>query len=244
MSLLLFTDEERALVDDLSQAAGELWSASEKLEVVNTDPRAVSLMLYRRLWSNHRGFLVLWKVNRSLEASIILRSALEVSICLAANHTMRDDFYQLLLGDLVSTLKNQIKRWREDGFEKLVADGEEQLRVQAKKVLGKPCAFNWKALADIGGQQQLYSYHKQLSMVSSHVTGLSLMRGMAGVDGAGEQLNDRLKELDGPMQIRQMMIATLIGAKFHAGMIEMPESIATIAALEERLTLVSMGWVE
>lgn len=244
MSLTIFTNEERALADDLSKAVAELWAESQKLEVLNTDPRAVSLMLYSRLWSNYRGFLLLWKEEMSLEASIILRSALEVSICLAANHAMREAFYNILLGDLVATLKGQIKRWREDGFEKLVADGEAQLRAQTKKVVGNPRAFNWKELAEIGGQKELYSYHKQLSMVSSHVTGLSLMRGIGGVDGGDKHLHDRLKEVDVPMQIRQMLIATLIGSKFHAAVIEAPGSTATFAALEKRLEAVSMGWVK
>lgn len=244
MSLLFFTDEERALVDDLSIASDKLRSESRTLEVLNTDPRAVSLMLYSRLCSNHRGFIILWNADMFLEASIILRSALEASICLAANYTMREGFYNLLLGDLVATLKSQIKHWREDGLEKLVADGEEQLRAQAKKVVGNYSSFNWKDLADIGGQQRLYSYHKQLSMVSAHVTGLSLMRGVGGADGADDHLHDQLKELDAPMQIRKMMIATLVGAKSHAAMIEAHESVANIAALEKRLETVSTGWVE
>lgn len=244
MSLLLFTDEERALVDDLSQAAVDLWSASKRLEVLNTDPRAVSLMLYSRLWSNHRSFLILWKSEMMLEASIILRSALEASICLAANHVLREDFYKLLLGDLVATLKSQIKRWRENGFQDLVVDGEKQLRALANRVIEKPRAFNWKELADISGQQQLYGYHKQLSMVSSHVTGLSLMRHVGGTDEVDEHFHGQLRELHVPMHIRQMMIALLIGAKFHAAMIETPDSIAMFAALEKRLEKVSNGWVE
>lgn len=244
MSLLAFADEERVLVDDLTAMATKLWAASKNLGVLNTDPRAVSLMLYSRLWSNYRGFLLLWKAGHSLEASIVLRSALETSICISANYVMREGFYPLLLGDLVATLKSQIKRWREDGFEGLVAGAEEHLRAVLPRAPENARAFKWQELANAGGVRELYGYHKELSMVSSHVTALSLMRGVICVDGAGEQLNRQLEELNVPMHIRQMMIAILIGAKFHAEVIEAQEQVTEIAELEQRLNAVSARWVE
>lgn len=211
--------------------------------MANTDPRFVSLMLFNRLVSNHRGFMLLWQAGEQLEAAIILRAAIETTICLAANAAMRDDFYPLLLGDLAATLKGQIKLWRELGADKLVRDSEVNLRAILPRAPEKPRAFDWLPLAEAGGQPELYRYHKELSMVALHVTAISIMRDAVGIDKGGVDLQRDWQALERPKHIRQMAISMVVGMKLHAEIIGAADFEGTAKALEERLNELSKGWV-
>jgi len=242
MSVTGLSDAEMDFFGELEKAAIDLCDFSRTIEASNTDPRAVSLMLYNRLTSNYRGFSLLWKNGRLVEAAIILRAALECTICLAANHAMRKDFYPLLLGDLVASLKGQIKLWRDHGMGKLVRDGEANLRAAMARAPEKSHAFDWQKLAAVGNQPKLYQYHRGLSATASHVTALSLLRDVVGIDGAGINLQKNWRDIERPKHIRQMAIAAVIGMKLHAELIESEKFFEIAKGLEGRLTVLSGGW--
>ena len=243
MGLLNITEAEVAFLADLDGFVDELSAHSSTIEVENTDPRCVSLMLHKRLTSNYRGFMMLWEEGRSLEAAILLRCAIECTICIAANHAVQEDFYPLLLGDLVATMKNQIKLWRDDNFEQLVKNGEARLRALAPRAPDKPHAFDWQELAAIGGQLPLYGYHKSLSIAAAHVTAISIMRGVVGADGAAVDLQDDWRDIERPKLARQMMIAMVVGLRLHAEVIGSDKFAAAGKAFDERLNEISKDWV-
>lgn len=57
------TQDELALYDDVSHLAASLWKKSGDMEGLNTDPKMFSNSLFKRLWSNHRGYTLLWNGN-------------------------------------------------------------------------------------------------------------------------------------------------------------------------------------
>jgi len=215
------TSEELEIYDEISRLADALWKESVKLEALNRDPKLFSIMLFKRLCSNHRGYTVLHNNNFFLEADIILRSGLESAICIAANFQLRDDFVTLMKSDAAHTILGQIKLHREAGAKDLVKDGEATLRfLKAKLPEGmKPNRLNWKTLAQQGKVPQLYEFHRMLSGVSSHVTGMSVLKGIIGADGSGEDAQDELRRISKRMHLMMMAGATLHGSMLHAAMI-------------------------
>jgi hypothetical protein len=167
--------EELDFLDDLTGFCKELSAYSSQLEVQSGDPKFVSLMLFQRLWGNHNGYITLWNSDHLLEGNIILRAAIEASICIAANAAMEEDFYPLLLGDLAATLKKMIKIWREMGASGLVQSYEARLRCLDVRTPEKPKSFNWEELARCGRQPVLYEWHRMLSATSAHVTAIELL---------------------------------------------------------------------
>ena len=92
---VLPTSDELVIYDEISALAAELWATSREIEGLSTDPKMFSIMLFSRLWSNHRGFTVLWNNKLFLEADIVLRSGVETAICIAANLKLKDTFVAL-----------------------------------------------------------------------------------------------------------------------------------------------------
>jgi hypothetical protein len=199
-------------------------------------------MLYRRLWSNHRGFALLWNKGLQLEADIILRSGLEVAICLAANFRKPELFGSLLRSDAASTLQGQIKIHRADGDTEMVKDSEALLRrMQSGFDPGaRPAKLDWKSLAGHGDVPRLYDWHKTLSGVSSHVTGLSVLRNVTHEGVA--LMQEELAGLTRKMHLMMMAAATLQGSTFHAGMVEHHALVEASLALAERMDVVSYEW--
>ncbi|MES3094064.1 hypothetical protein [Sphingomonas aerolata] len=236
------TRGELAIYDDISKLGERLWDISTAIEGLNTDPKMFSIMLYKRLWSNQRGYTVLWKMNLNLEANIVLRSAVEAAICIAANAMLKNDFVLLMHKDAVSTIQGQIKVHRDNDAQDAVRDGEAALRfLQAKLPSGeKPARLDWKDLALRGGVPQLYSFHRLLSSVSSHVTGLSILRGVTNerMDTGQREIS----ELERKMHLMMMAGALLQGARLHSVMIEAYAELETATALTDRLATLSMSW--
>lgn len=236
------TSDELIIFDEISQLAASLWTKSLEIVGLNTDPKMFSIMLFKRLWSNHRGFTVLWNAGLSLESDIVLRCGLEAAICIAANFNLRNDFVCLMRRDAASTLQSQIKRHRANDDLEMVRDCEATLRMlQARFPVGtKAAKLEWKSLADQGGVPQLYGFHRMLSGVSSHVTGLSVLRG-----ATGEGMADSQSELHGltrKMHLMMMAGATLQGSMLHAGMIEDETQVQAALLLINRMNDLSMIW--
>lgn len=242
MAIELTTDE-KIIVDEISKLCAELWARSEEISGLNTDPKMLSIMLFKRLWSHHRGFIVLWNAGLYLEADIILRAGLEAAICIAANFNLGTEFVGIVRQDAAFTVQSQIKLMREGGEEDAVREGEESLRMlQAGLPDGvKAAKLNWSYLADKGGVPQLYGFHKHLSGVSAHVTGLSLMRGVIAGERSAE-LNVELTALAKKMHVMMIAGATLHGALLHAGMIDDAASAKSADALITRMNDLSFAW--
>jgi hypothetical protein len=239
------TQAELALFDEISRLGAALWSKSTAFAGLSTDPKMFSVMLYKRLWSNHRGYTVLWKNSLSLEGDIILRAGLEAAICLAANLKLRDEFVSMMRADAAFTLQGQIKIHRNNGAADMVRDGENVLRdVQSKLAPGaKAAKLDWAALAKAGGVPQLYDWHRMLSGVSSHVTGLSVLTGI--VDGFRGDVGGKqktLQSLNKKMHLMMMAGATLQGSMIHAGMIEADDLLGQSLALIGKMNEVSVDW--
>lgn len=199
-------------------------------------------MLFKRLWSNHRGFTVLWNSELNIESDIVLRSGLEAAICIAANFKLRDDFVCLMHRDAAATLQGQIKWHRDNADSETVRDFEATLRnLQARFPAGtKAAKLDWKSLAEQGGVPQLYGFHRMLSGVSSHVSGLSVLRGVTG-EGMAE-LQVELRGLTRKIHLMMMAGATLKGSMLHAGMIEEDAQVEAALALTNRMNALSKSW--
>lgn len=238
------TPDERAICDDISHLGADTWAASLAIEGLNTDPKMFSIMIYSRLWSNHRGFLVLWKAGLQLEASIVLRSGIEAAIAIAALHVMGDEFITLLRKDAAYTVLRQQKKLQEEGDNAAAAEAAAHIDMllSALPEGSKATCLNWKTLAETGGMPQLYSAHRLLSGTSSHVTGLSVLHGVVS-DDESEGLQDRLKGMTRRMHLMYMAGATLHGLAVHCRMIGDAALTERADALVERMNQISFGWV-
>lgn len=236
------TKEELALYDDISELAKVLWNKTTGMRGFNTDPKMFSNALFKRLWSNHKGFTLLWNNHFRVESDIVLRSGIEAAICISAVYEMREDFLLLMRQDAAATLQGQIKMYRDEGVDKMVRDTESALRLLQKGFPEgtKAARLDWKTLAEKGGIPQLYFQHRHLSGVSSHVTGLSVMDAMGG-EGMDER-QEELRKHSRKMHLMSMACATLHGSLKHGGMIDAHDEVAQAAALIDRMNELSWDW--
>lgn len=236
------TGGELALFDDISKLAHSLWKKTLAFSGLNTDPKMHSCILFKRLWSNHRGYTLLWNNHLHLESEIILRSALEAAICLSAIVELKEEFILLLKQDAAFTLQGQIKIYRHHDEKGMVREGEQVLRLLQNGLPEgvKAVKLDWKQLAAKGQAPHLYDWHKNLSGISSHVTGLSIIPGFGG-----EGLDEQQKELRETKRVMNLMImagTTLQGSMCHARMIGDNEEMQTARGLAERMNTLSWGW--
>jgi len=238
------TQDELAIFNDITRLGESLWAESLKISGLNTDPKMFSIMLYKRLWSNHRGFALLWNNSLPLEADIVLRAGIEAAICIAACFKLGDGFLTLMRQDAAHTVMGQIKVHRANDETDLVRDGEATLRdLTAKLPEGtRPVRLNWQSLARDGGAPQLYDWHRMLSGVSSHVTGLSVLRGVVSDGSNSTELQSELRGLTHKMHLMMMAGATLQGSMIHAGMIDNLAHVEAALALTKRMDSLSMLW--
>jgi hypothetical protein len=239
---LVPTSDELALFDDISALAASLWEKSLAIVGLNIDPKMLSVMLYKRLCSNHRAYALLWTNALNLESDIILRSALETAICIAANFRLRDGFVSLMRGDAAFTVQSQA-RLHGDINGEIVAEGEAVARdLRAHLPAGtKPAKLNWKSLAEQGGVSDLYGFYRMLSGVSSHVTGLSILRSVTGADEKAE-LQKELHDLTRKTHLMMMAAATLQGSLLHAGMIDQGAQVEKAHSLIGQMNDLTLRW--
>lgn len=238
------TDEDHAIFNAIGELAEQLWRASRDVSGKFADPKMMSIMLYKRLRTNHLGFSVLWNQPLPIEAAIILRSGLEVAICIAANQRKREAFVDLVRGDAAATLTGQIKMHRHDGAMDLVQEGEANLRDLAASLPegAKPARLDWKSLAEAGEVPRLYGFYRMLSGVSSHVTGLSLMEGVTDDSEEMDASQARLRDLNKKMHPMMMAGATLTGSLHHALMLEDETLHSAAVELSKWMAELSKGW--
>jgi hypothetical protein len=118
------TQDETLLFDDISIIAEKVWDKSKYISGTITDPKFISVVLFRRLRANYKGYAILWKNGCQTEGEIIVRAAVETAICIAANFRMGDKFPRLIRRDAAFTLQGQIKLYRETGDTEMVKSSE------------------------------------------------------------------------------------------------------------------------
>ena len=92
-----------------------------------------------------------------------------------------------------------------------------------------------------GEVPHLYAWHRQLSGISSHVTGLSVLRGVIPVEG--ENPAAELAPMQRKMHLMMMMAgATLQGCLQHGGMLNDVEAMEATIVLLTRLSDLSFKW--
>jgi hypothetical protein len=236
------TPSELLLFNDITAHAASLWAKSRDVTGLNTDPKMFSIMLFKRLWSHHRGYIILWKEGRQTESDIILRACVETSICLAANYELRKKFVQLMHGDAIFTLKGQIKMWRELGNIGMVRESEALLRDIRSRFPAdsKPARLNWERLAQQGRVPDLYGWHRQLSALVAHVTGVSVLSSIAPAEGPNPA--EELGSLQRKMHFMMMAGATLQGCLRHGGMLDDEAACTETVTLLTRLSDLSWHW--
>lgn len=238
------TVEELALCDEISALGAALWDSSLRVEGASSDPKMFSVMLFKRLWSHHRGFVLLWNNRLHLEADILLRAGVEAAICLAANHRIKNEFVSLMRRDAAFTVKSQGKRFRADGDHTEAAQADEALQAILKQMPEgeKPEKLSWESLAAQGQVPTLYSWHRMLSGLSAHVTGVSVLRDVV-TDSHSEGLQEELHALTRKMHLMMMAGATLQGAAIHAHMIGDLAQSQVADRLTSRMNAVTMAWL-
>jgi hypothetical protein len=236
------TSDELALFDDISALAQSLWKKTLEIGGLTTDPKMLSAALFKRLRSNHMGYTLLWKSYFRLESDIVLRSALEAAICLSAIVKLKEEFVVRMRQDAASTVQGQIKSHRDDGNSEGVRDGEDVLRMLQKGLPEgvKAARLDWKQLAKEGNVPNLYTWHRQMSGISSHVTGISIIDAFGG-EGLDDK-HDELGKLNRKMHLMMMAGATLHGAARHAEMINDLGELENALALIDRMNALSWDW--
>jgi hypothetical protein len=240
---LELTADELSIYDEIGRAAASLWEFSKDIKGLNTDPKMFSIVLFKRLWSNHRGFTLLWNNSLFREGDIILRSGLEAAICIGANYVLREAFISLLRGDAAFSVQSDIKLNSQNLEKEAVMEGEETLKMLLDGLPegSKAAKLDWKSLAEQGHLSQLYGFYRALSSRSSHVTGLSILPDMQDVSANDEKHNE-LRQLTKKMHFLMMAGATLQGTHIHAQMIEQEIHINRANQLIEQMNVLSQNW--
>lgn len=231
-----------SLFNDVAAFTERVWEETKGIEGTIRDPEIVSAILFRRLRGNYKGYCVLWNNQCYLEAEILLRTAVETAICIAANSKIPKEFPALLHQDAASTVRGQVKHFRESGKTGIVSEGEAVLRDMDPRFLQdkKPKKLDLNALAKMSSQPQLYSYYKMLSGNSSHVTGLSILRDIQEMEESNEV--DNFTSLSRHMYFNMISGITLLGALEHCFFLNNPQVVEQGQQLKERLNLISAGW--
>ncbi|WP_088185651.1 hypothetical protein [Sphingobium sp. Z007] len=238
------TADEIAIFNEIGLLAEKIWERSKGYEGTIADPKLVAMILFRRLRAHHRAYAILWQNGCYGEGEIIVRSSVETTICIAANLRMGGEFPHLMRRDAAATLQGQIKVHREAESEAMVKSTEAALRyLQAGFAEGEKAAFlNWKGLAEAGQVPQLYGFHKMLSGLSSHVTGISLIRGIG--DHKLEEMQNVLFAVTKRNYFNMIACATLNGSLIQTSIIDDAELALEALALTERMNELSMSWPE
>ena len=213
------TKNEIELFDATTALARRLAAQSAKVAGVFTDTKMMSNMLYHRLWGHHRAYRLLWDKRLYIEADMVLRAALEATISIAANHKMGHDFIELINQDVAATVKGQIKVARERGGIEAIKSGEAILRRHKARsgTQKEPKKLNFEDLAQMTELSPLYVLHRQLSGLSSHVTGLSLIRGLQSP--SLQETQDRMNAAQRQGHFTMMANASLKAIQLHAEMV-------------------------
>lgn len=227
--------DDAILFNETNRFGASLWSKTLGAEGLNNDPKMVSCTLYTRLWSHHRGYALLYKDGLVVESDTLLRSSIEAAICLCANFHNEGGLWTQLKQDALHTVTAQVKQARESGDKELERDGERARRWLASQMEAglKARKLDMKDLADVGKVPDLYRFYRGLSGTSSHVTGLSIMRGV--VTPEEPDMQDAWSDLTRKTHHLWQIAATLQGGFCHALLLDDDALAETSIALAKRL---------
>lgn len=222
-----------AALGDIAAIGNSLGEASMKVRVKGDDPKAMSLALYWRAWSNFRAFTMLWKEDLILEAEIIARSTIETAICLANLAARRQAFLDDLAADMSHTIGGQVKMMRRAQYD----FSEEIATTWAAELATKGVRLDLEKLANEGDVKELYTYHRVLSAMSVHITGMSIGRHtpLAGEGDDAEKALEETKEADRRRAVVWMLPAMAATLMAHAGMIDDKVNMYRVAGFLEKL---------
>ncbi len=217
---------------ELTDIGNSLGRATTEIEIEPHHPMVLSMTLYTRAWTNFRGVQLLWKSGLTLEAEIILRSLIETAICLANLDLRRDDFIKELAEDASSTMHGQINMMRKAkyGFAEVVArDYQDWLATKGVRL-------DLERLAEQAKVPDLYSYHRVLSGVAVHISGVSVGRHspFSGDDEAVKEI-EAMAALDRRRIVLWTIPAMLTASMAHAHIIENADHAALVGALSAKL---------
>lgn len=169
------------LTDDLHGIGRKLWEITAQLKGMPFDPRMVSAQLYQRGWSNARSIDLLLNQKFTTEAEIVLRSAIEVAICLANLKVRPSHFIEDLKSDTASTVAGQATIWGKVDSE--LGSAAKNTDMFGVRLDGRPHKrFSLEKMANEAGRPHLYDAHRHLSGTAAHVTGVSLIMGVEFAD--------------------------------------------------------------
>lgn len=225
------------LFNETNRLGQALWAKSVGTAGLNSDPKTVSILLFKRLWSHHRGYALLYNDNLGVEADTLLRSSIEASICMAANYHTPGGLWLPLRQDALHTVQGQVKQFRESDDTEMVRDSEAMCRWLQKGLPGdlKGKRLDMKDLAADGKVPVLYGLYRQLSGISSHVSGLSIMRGV--VTDADPSLQDQWAKLNREVHPLFQITATLQGCFVHALLLEEDGLLETCVDLLPKVSI-------
>ncbi len=229
--------DDAILFNETNRLGAALWARTLQTEGLNSDPKMVSCTLYRRLWSHHRGYALLYKDGLVVESDTLLRSSIEAAICLCANFHTEGGLWTQLKQDALHTVTSQIKQAREIDDKDLERDGEKARRWLASQMGPniKARKLEMKDLAEDGKVAMLYQFYRGLSGTSSHVTGLSIMRGVVTPDEP--KMHEAWTDLTQKTHHLWQIAAVLQGSFCHALLLEDEELAETSIDLAKRLDI-------
>lgn len=231
----MYTTEDSKLFNDTTALGKALWEKSSKIEGFNTDPKMVSIMLYRRLWSHHRAFALLYNAHLNTDADNALRNSIEAAICIAANFRQPDGLWHQLKSDAIKTLVGQINIFKEFGWKELEQHAEAHRRELVKGLPDgqKGEQLKMDKLATAGEVPELYRWYRQLSGTSTHVSGLSILRGI--VPGGTPDVPDPITLETRRAYPFWQIGCTIIASRMHSAIIEDLDSMGVAIELTTRL---------
>jgi hypothetical protein len=240
--MLTISDDEIKIYNEVAELVERLHDLAEGIFKQHTGQKVISCILHKRLCTNQRGFKALWEAGLDLEASIILRSAIESAICLAANFKLAGEFVSYIKRDAAKAafVRININQKKKNYKNTKYYEGLLELMKSRLPTNSKPAFLDWSNLAEIGSVPQLYTFHKMLSGVSSHVTGIYLLRGVETVET--HEINRETEKRDRASHFAMMTASMLIGAEMHATMIEAHAEVAIAIALKQKLANLARDW--
>lgn len=227
--------EDALLFNETNRLGAALWQRTLATVGLNNDPKMVSCMLFKRLWSHHRGYALLYNGGLPVESDTILRSSIEAAICIAANYKSPDGLWTQLQQDALLTLNGQINQFRDMGDKEMEREAGATRRWLAERLPPglRAAKLSMQALAKLGEVDMLYRFYRGLSGTSSHVTGLSVMRGV--VTDQNLDMQDAWTELTSKSHHLWQIAATLQGSLLHALLLDETNHAQTSIALAKRL---------
>lgn len=231
----MHTKADGEMFNEATRLTAALWETSRKIQGCNSDPKMISIMLYRRLHSHQRAFAVLYNEHLNIDADNAVRGTLEAAICIAANFHQEGGIWHQLRLDAIKTLIGQITMFKDMGLKDLEIEAERQRREFMKGLPegSKGEKLKMDGLAAIGQVPDLYRWYRQISAVSTHVSGMSILRGV--VPGGSPDVPDPITTLTRRLYPFWQLGAVILASRLHASMIEDDASEIVAADLVRRL---------